>query len=891
MVLLRERSAGLLRRADEDAAESGRMRERLTEVSARERDSQSRLAELRAALGTAQADAEAGEQALGAVESELRQRRLIAADHKQLSLELFSAEADKRGTCERVRERQTALAERLEVARGRRAEIDARLGELGRVLAAGEGRRAELEAALDQAVLAHGEVERMLEALAAEAREAEAALARRREDQAAAESRLSTLLDLKRNFEGVSEGVKALFEGGEKPAGVIGMIADVLEVPQKYLDALEASLGEASAFVLVESHAALEGALGRLRHLESGRATLIDVSSIGAHTPHPTPAEPGVLGRASDLVRCDSRHRALVDRLLGSVIVVEDRATASRLAAHSEGGLRFVSLDGEVWERGRVRAGSLRNLSGLLHREMQIRELSGQVAELSLGIEGLEGERAGIEARRGQAVGRRAAAQAEVDARRDAIEKLAREIDAAGREAKWAETESGERGREIEGIEAELETLAHALRQAEEDLAAFQNQLGRARAELAELDGAVSALEARREEAAQNAAAGREGLLRLSRDAGEHEAQWARAEQTRRELEAGLESRATDERDARQQVASIEAEVTGLSAGLTGLLESEASQRERVVELQRRMGALKEEVAAGETLTRQRRFEQTELAELLHQLELSRIQTHQELELTFERLRTEYQMDPAQWTPAAPAEGWDPEEASKRLAESRERFRGLGVVNLLALEEYSKKKERYTFLVQQRLDLTSARTQLLEAIEKINVTASELFRDTFSKVQGHFRDIFKTLFEGGDCELRMVGEDPLECEIEIAAKPRGKHLQSISLMSGGERALTAIALLFAIYLVKPSPFCLLDEVDAPLDDANVERFLRMLDRFSDKTQFVVITHNKKTMESARCLYGVTMQELGVSKLVSVRFDGQDASSPGHRELVATADRG
>ncbi|HKQ57989.1 MAG TPA: AAA family ATPase, partial [Candidatus Eisenbacteria bacterium] len=159
---------------------------------------------------------------------------------------------------------------------------------------------------------------------------------------------------------------------------------------------------------------------------------------------------------------------------------------------------------------------------------------------------------------------------------------------------------------------------------------------------------------------------------------------------------------------------------------------------------------------------------------------------------------------------------------------------------------------------------------------KINTTASELFVETFAKVQGHFRDVFKTLFEGGDCELRAIGEDPLECEIEIVAKPRGKHLQSISLMSGGERALTAIALLFAIYLVKPSPFCLLDEVDAPLDDANVERFIRMLKRFSEKSQFVVITHNKKSMEAANRLYGVTMQELGVSRLVSVRWDGDAA---------------
>jgi len=229
-------------------------------------------------------------------------------------------------------------------------------------------------------------------------------------------------------------------------------------------------------------------------------------------------------------------------------------------------------------------------------------------------------------------------------------------------------------------------------------------------------------------------------------------------------------------------------------------------------------------------------------------------------------------MDPAQWSPEAPPADLDLDAAAQNLEESRQRLRELGAVNLLALEDYGKKRERYQFLTRQREDLLQAKAQLLEAIEKINVTASQLFVETFEKVQVHFRDIFRTLFEGGDAELRPIGEDPLDYEIEIVAKPRGKHLQSISLMSGGERALTAIALLFAIYLVKPSPFCLLDEVDAPLDDANVERFIRMLRRFSDRTQFVVITHNKKTMEAATSLYGVTMEELGVSRLVSVRFE-------------------
>ncbi|MFM8559688.1 MAG: AAA family ATPase, partial [bacterium] len=377
--------------------------------------------------------------------------------------------------------------------------------------------------------------------------------------------------------------------------------------------------------------------------------------------------------------------------------------------------------------------------------------------------------------------------------------------------------------------------------------------------------------------------AAREQLLQLSRSAGELEAQWARLEQTVQELGTGITARASEAEAHRGGIAGIEAQVTGLESGLTGLLESEGTQRDRVVELQVRFNALKETAHTLETQTRDLRFQVTELGERLHMLELDRVQARAELDRTFERLRTEYEIEPETFEPRSLPEGITAEEAPKRLEASRATLRGLGPVNLLALEEYSRKKERFTFLTQQREDVLQAKAQLLEAIEKINVTAAELFSETFTKVHKNFKDIFQTLFEGGDCELRLLGEDPMEAEIEIAAKPRGKHLQSISLMSSGERALTAIALLFAVYLVKPSPFCLLDEVDAPLEDANVDRFLYMLKRFGDRTQFVVITHNTKTMESAGCIYGVTMQELGVSKLVSVNLDGVDVSHASRRE--------
>jgi chromosome segregation protein len=204
----------------------------------------------------------------------------------------------------------------------------------------------------------------------------------------------------------------------------------------------------------------------------------------------------------------------------------------------------------------------------------------------------------------------------------------------------------------------------------------------------------------------------------------------------------------------------------------------------------------------------------------------------------------------------------------------KEKIKTLGNINFAAFEEYNTEKERYDFLAAQRKDLLEAEKTLLATIEEINATAQKRFLDTFALIRSNFIQTFKSLFDPGDeCDLKLEdGVDPLEARIEIIAKPRGKRPTSIDLLSGGEKTLTATALLFAIYLVKPSPFCILDEVDAPLDDANIDRFTRILYKFSDNTQFIVVTHNKRTMESARALYGVTMEEEGVSKLVAVRFN-------------------
>ena len=262
----------------------------------------------------------------------------------------------------------------------------------------------------------------------------------------------------------------------------------------------------------------------------------------------------------------------------------------------------------------------------------------------------------------------------------------------------------------------------------------------------------------------------------------------------------------------------------------------------------------------------------------LHSIEIRLAEIDSEMRNIIQKMKEEYDIDVEEATVQPPSPDLPPEERTKRMQELKERLREFGAVNLLALEEYDAASERQEFLTTQMDDLLSAKSTLQSTITKINQTARKLFLETFDKVRDNFKQVFEELFTGGEADVKMVNEDdPLESPIEIIARPRGKKLLSIAQMSGGERALTAISLLFAIYLAKPSPFCILDEIDAPLDDANIHRFLRIIKTFSEQTQFIIITHNKITMEAADILYGITMEHPGVSKVVSVRFNEDEDS--------------
>ena len=466
-----------------------------------------------------------------------------------------------------------------------------------------------------------------------------------------------------------------------------------------------------------------------------------------------------------------------------------------------------------------------------------------------------------------------------------------------------------------------------ALKSADEEHGRLESLLAHEEAEVRALEQEREVLAAQHAEIRIEAARTRTAF---DTSIGEIERLRQSSEEAVREIEARTQEAADTERRIREAVEESALKEQELTTEIALRAEKEIALQA----VREGFGEAKGLADDTETKTRELRREHADLTERLHRAELEAAESEAEIRLLSERIQNEYEVDIAlyaapefsgvaevpsplveiedvdfeveegqteerqipdeaiveramvAWPQGIPA-GATREERYQRLRIAQEKLRSMGPVNLLAMQDYEERRQRLSFLTSQRKDLDDARQSLLEAIQKINQTASELFLHTFQQVDLNFKQVFSTLFEGGEAALSLTGDDPLEAEIDILARPRGKKPQSLSLLSGGEKALTAIALLFAIYLVKPSPFCILDEVDAPLDDANIDRFVLLLKQFSQNTQFIVVTHNKKTMEVADCLYGVTMEEPGVSKLVSVRWNTERSQEiePEDRELA------
>ncbi len=851
-------------------------------------------------LSTERLDAIVGERQtlrVALVEAEqLAVERQCAADELAAQVERHRSElGDERGRLEAMRLEQVRLAaERADLTRsaGELRERQSQLGRRAERLAAElrdveaealrlAGSRGELEAArartlTDLAALT-GERDRLATELATFERqldEAEARLSELRVSLAARSSSLEALRGLERAHEGYGGGVRAIFgeEGSPRVAGVVGTVADLLDVPPELERAVEAVLGERLQWVVVERFEQAREAVAYLEASDAGSATFLPLEHLPG--PNGLPPEDNGIRWVERQVRGYAPN--LLHYLLRRVAIVEHLDLAETLWRRNGLVATYVTPGGEVLTpTGRLRGGSGQGGEhSLLARKRQLRQLEDEAARLTdavqttqAAVSRLGADVAAWRARLGAADNALRDRQASYLAGEKDLEQVIREHDRVHRHAQTVRLEDRQVAAEAEETTAMLGRLEQHITSAAEAEAAQEHAMAGLRQGIATAQERETALGA--ELTAIRVAVGSvaERVEALGREL-------VRSD----EMQTDLTERLTQAGQRQTQLTERQAWLREERERTDSSARDIAEERDRV-EIEVQAAAEAHESALGELrgLEQELRSLEGELARLvagIHELELQATERRVRREELAQEAYRAWGVDESALRARHDA-GQAPADLKQRVGELEERLAAIGAVNLVADEEYRELDERLTFLRTQHDDLTASIKDLEKALRGMTRTAQERFAQAFQEINREFSRLFERLFEGGRAELRLVeaeeGGDPLDTGVELMAQPRGKRLQSVTLLSGGERALTGLALLFAIFYFRPSPFCVLDEVDAPLDDANIYRFLRVLRELTGQTQFLVITHSRRTMEAADLLYGVTMEEPGLSKLVSVKL--------------------
>ncbi len=823
------------------------------------------------------------------VQSLMEEQRSLADDDKSRLIELLGKRSERGGRLERLRGELDGLTARLaEVKKeslltATRTEVAVRSVEM----AASERRISE-----EQRDALQTRKTQLTEALnrarehAGVLNQEENELKRRMEGVRA---RLHLLERLREGFEGFSDGVRSLVVDSPHSGDIRGVVADLIEADEPYLQALETALGRSLEALVVPGTTDAESAIRFLKEGARGTAGFWPLERINESTEEPTwepPSEEGVIGKAVDLVRSDIELSNLVRHLLGHTLVVQDMASALAVSrTNLPKGIDLVTLDGDLLAASGMvsggRSGGERESVGLIGRKQQINSLRSELedgdrqledlseriaearertGELERQLSGVEEQLSDLENGIATLERDRDKAQTEVDRLQELKVSLQEEENRIRSGVKAAEEQIEDQEKDLRHIDADREELERFAIQHDEALKHAEEAMRSRRETTNDLTLRVTTLRGRLEELE------REG----SRLDGEKISLGSQIE--------GMDSEIAEAASRKEAIASKGArdkeEMEKLHRVQTEIEKRRDSHAERYQELALSTRGLEDDIRE-----RQRRLNKQR--EKLHDLELGLQELKGKADALRGRLSETHRVDVKEMGPPEDDGGSNVDLLEKRIYEFQDRMRRIGAVNMAALEDYEIQKDRYEFLNKQRNDLLEAEETLKKTIARIDRTARSRFTDTFAKIRENFQKTFVAFFEGGEADLWMeTNQDPLDAPIHITARPHGKRLQHINLLSGGERSLTAIGLLFAIYLVKPSPFCILDEVDAPLDDVNIDRFTRVLRKFAADTQFIVVTHNKKTMEAAESLHGVTMEEPGVSRLVSVRIgrNGKQQSS-------------
>jgi chromosome segregation protein len=719
------------------------------------------------------------------------------------------------------------------------------------------------------------------------------------QQQAEKRSRLNVLQQLQSEHEGFSAGTLAALKKSDQ---VLGSLADKIRVPDQYIPAVENALGHYLQLVITEQPETARQILTDLSAGKKGRASIAALS-LGSAGSLPA-AISAVHPTALSVVEADASVQPLLQSLLGQTLIVPDLDTATNAWHESKGAFDFVTLSGEILNRHGVYTGGSANGSGkapssILGRKNQIAELETNLAQAQERVTELS-------RRKGALLSEQTSLQAGLQQAQTELRQ--QEVAIATRQGEFNALQNSKKvlHQKIDTVVYEIQSLAAQEQEGFQKRATLAQQISDLEArELAmqeQVTGITAALEELRQQRdrattglteTKVALASEEQISASFRQQQQSLSQRIRelahlVGQRRSEVSSFLNRKTQAEaeiQDSRRQIDSLQIDREQLNSQVAALVGQKDELEGNIVT---REDALKEQRRRLSEAQQQRGTLEVELAQKNMAVQNLRERIQQKYHLNVDDIRSEcititiadegaarvQTLTPEEMAASGAATDWN--AVSEQVTVLQKRLDEMGPVNLVAIEEYEETEQRYNFLTKQHEDLITAKAQLLEVINRINGQTREMFTQTFEKIRDNFRAMFTEVFGGGKADLILVGEgDALECGIDIVARPPGKQLQTISLLSGGEQTMTAVALLFSIYQVKPSPFCVLDELDAPLDESNINRFIRVLQRFLAHSQFIIITHNKRTIGMADVLYGVTMEEHGISKIVSVKFHRAD----------------
>ena len=689
-------------------------------------------------------------------------------------------------------------------------------------------------------------------------------------------SKLDTLTNLTERYEGYGGSVKKVMERKEQEKGIIGVVADIIKVDKKYETAIETALGGNIQNIVTDNEETAKKMIRYLKETKAGRATFLPLTSITHPQEFKNPealSEEGVLGMADELVHIDKKYQNVAKAMLGRIVVVDQVDHAVKIARKFDYGIRMVTLEGELLvPGGAISGGAFKNNSNLLGRRREMEELEEKVKKYLKEIDALLSEIEDTKQKRNQV--RLSIEEDKAALQRKFIEQNTARLNVIKAEERRDEASEGsmELKNEERDIENQIQEIQIQKQEIQKELSESEELEKNVDLQIREF---TTELEGRREEESAQSALVAEWdveVEKMLQQQNFHQQNVERIDgEIRRlseELNEVLEGIKSNEEEVTQKKTNIEELEKTIVASHTTQDDTELKLKEDVVHKEELAAKQKNFFADRESLAEK----MTGLDKEVYRLNAQKERIQESLESQINYMWDEYEITLSDAASMRNPEMNDLPAMKKESSSLKEQIKKLGDVNVNAIEDYKNLMERYTFLKGQHDDLVEAEKTLEGIILELDSAMRKQFHEKFAEISREFDKVFKELFGGGKGTLELMeDEDILEAGIRIIAQPPGKKLQNMMQLSGGEKALTAIALLFAIQNLKPSPFCLLDEIEAALDENNVTRFAKYLHKLTKNTQFIVITHRRGTMEKADRLYGITMQEKGVSTLVSVNL--------------------